>query len=631
MTAEAKALEHQIMAADSLTRKHSDSSDSMLLDFIDFDELPPVDTRSTILKRRASQFMVEGPLTPPILSDSPMKKLKTVSFTAELSIEIPPAKWVKKVGEEELTDYGSSHESEDLSMMETFHEQVTRMVENETLDAADTTGRVDVPELEFVYPVAPWDEYSRRTGSKRRSGGSEIEAQMQFIKRVKLDDLRSAAPWSGLSALERELRWNIFTSRITKITLDEKLHGETECEKMLGDAKLGQIATSSSQVWKREGLRLLDEDDEEDEELASADLEEQRDIESLIRKRKLELDEAMEEVQPKRTSSSLVQGRQGYTQIAELEVQSTNTKRSSQKNGYERKAYQANPASKPAMPIKSTGDDLMFGGFSATSALHKFMRTQGKAVQHINAASKDEYQTMTHPKNRNDTFTVRRKDPAPHILQAAASQSTTATPPSYTLPDLPNIPEHLLPAPFIISSAYLQRRSLIKQIERHYPSAELIYRDYTLSHSPSQEADMILSPSTGLIETTLQKIKQQPLPGQTDRSPDKLRMKQLHLRYERLVVLVSEGLIQEMEDHGTSRPTDSRDKEAIKMFRDLADSLEGEVLVEYVPGGEQALARTMVLQMAKYGLPRGSRDIGDVRLLDTETSVCLQTLSLSVR
>lgn len=170
----------------------------------------------------------------------------------------------------------------------------------------------------------------------------------------------------------------------------------------------------------------------------------------------------------------------------------------------------------------------------------------------------------------------------------------------------------------------------MKQIEQLYERAEIVYRDYDRPHTPAKEADIVLSPSTGLILTTLQQIKQQPLPGQPDHSPVKERMNTLQIRYERLLVIVSEGLSTEMESHGSSRPDDARDQEALARFNNFAERLEGEVVVKYIPGGERALARSIIVEMAKYGLPHGSKDIGDIKLMAAETTVSIPISDLFV-
>jgi hypothetical protein len=144
-------------------------------------------------------------------------------------------------------------------------------------------------------------------------------------------------------------------------------------------------------------------------------------------------------------------------------------------------------------------------------------------------------------------------------------------------------------------------------------------------HSAAKEADIILSPSTGLIFTTLQRVKQRALPGQADRSPIKERVFALQSRYERLVIVVSEGLSPEMENLGSSRPHDPRDIEAVEAFKAFASKMEGEVLVQYVVGGEKALALSTVVEMARYGLPHGSPDIGDIKPVTQETTVSSAT------
>jgi hypothetical protein len=92
--------------------------------------------------------------------------------------------------------------------------------------------------------------------------------------------------------------------------------------------------------------------------------------------------------------------------------------------------------------------------------------------------------------------------------------------------------------------------------------------------------------------------------------------------------MVTESLNREMEEHGYGRPVDARDREAITAFEQFAAQMEGELLVRYVPGGEQFLARSMVREMAAYGLPHGSEDIGDINPLPDETNVSLDPISL---
>jgi hypothetical protein len=570
-----------------------------------------LDGPSTILKRRAEDLKVEGPLTPPILSDSPMKKLKSVSFTDNLHQFIPEAPWIKALPGDYDEDSGLDF-NELFRDIEPYARQATMKVENEKLLGADTTARVEVPSLNFKLPISPWNEYSQRNIGKHSPCHTELDAQMKFILRIKREDLKTAGSWHGLSSLERSMQWSIFTTKISKIDLDEKLHGEIEFNKLQAELMNADIATSSSQVWKSEGLRILDAEDDE-EEIEPADLKGHIEMNDLIRKRKLENEEDAPEEHHKRT-------------LSRLPPQSHPPRDACPKpqNPQDSLLRASTSRLKTLQAAADASNDLMFGGFSATSALHKFMETRGKIVEPASSSSAKGAPFLT-----NQALSARSREPSfDHLASSSRQRSVQSTADYHTkqaapllLPQLPSLSQNLKPCSLIISSAFLQQRPLLKQIEQLYQRAEIVYRDYDRPHSPCKEADIVLSPSTGLILTTLQQIKQRPLPGQSDRSRVEEHVSMLQLRYERLLVIVSEGLNNEMETQGSSRPDDARDKEALTRFKKFASQLEGEVISKYVPGGNRALAHSIVVEMTNYGLPHGSRDIGDIKPVAIETTV----------
>ncbi|KAF2855661.1 hypothetical protein T440DRAFT_535780 [Plenodomus tracheiphilus IPT5] len=595
VTVEAKALEQQIMNADSLRRQGSGSSDSMLLDIINPQQISPLSEykEPPVLKRRAEDLKVEGPLTPPMFSTSPMKKLKSVSFAEILAEYIPTMKPVHSGDDGDISSVDFDDYDDFLKEIEPLVAEVKRKVENEQLSGADTTARIDIPDLDFTLPIAPWNTYTLSHSGRHKSSETELDAQAKFLLRIKREDLKTATSWHGVSALERQLQWSIFTTHVSSIQLEEKLHGETELNKTLAELTTGNIAISASLVWKPDGLRILDEDEEE-EEIESEDVEEQRGVEAVVRKRKLEMEEEVAEQMHKRAAIQ-----SGVYSIGHAQHDQTR------------------PASRhrSTQPRKESGNELMFGGFSASTALHKFMETRGRSIQPAQLQTKL-------PIQMNHALPVRSRAASHEVAISPAREISTQLP-TIEIEKNPHhiaIPEHLPPGSFIVSSTLLHRRSLLKQIEHLYLSAEIIYRDYTLPHSPSQETDMILSPSTGLLFTTLQQIKQRSLPGQPTRSPLKQRVLALQPRYERLVVIISEGLTREMEQKGSSRPSDARDEEALLQFETFTGKLEGEVLIEFVKGGEMAFARRVVGIMAQYGLAYGSVDIGDIKPLAVETS-----------
>jgi hypothetical protein len=175
------------MARDSLLRHRSGSSDSMLLDVADIDALfDAQDQQATsphfsdripsILqsKRKADELRVEGPLTPEILSDSPMKRLKSVTFSSMIQVGESLQPWS---GDNPSSDsYNAAEEL--IKEIEPIAVEANRKVENEKLTGADTISRVLIPLIDFTLPVAPWNEFSQRKDKKRRLDITELEAQI---------------------------------------------------------------------------------------------------------------------------------------------------------------------------------------------------------------------------------------------------------------------------------------------------------------------------------------------------------------------------------------------------------------------------------------------------------------------
>ncbi|KAI4689948.1 uncharacterized protein J4E84_004129 [Alternaria hordeiaustralica] len=605
---EAQALQERILAADAVLRTNSNSSDSMLFDLTHPPQFSPhfEPTSSPILKRRAEDLKVEGPLTPSMCSSSPMKRLKSVSFADESLLYKP---W----GEDDEDRVDSDqffHEIEEQAR------RANKKIENERLSGADTIARVDVPYMDFSLPIAPWIQYSRRKGGDHLPDDTELQAQTKFLLRIKREDLRLAKSWHGLSIPERELKWGFLTTKVSTLSLEEKLHGESEVTKIVAELTTSDVATSSAQVWKREGLRILDEDEDE-EDLDPEEYDERNDMEALLRKRKLEMEEEVVEKHRRRTSSQPTARPQIRSSTKMQENHHFGEREPTEDQSAKTRSKRLDHASQKPQAAKQATGDLMFGGFSATTALNKFMQTRGKPVDRVESSTAKASDSRDHAQPRTHTLPVRSRGSSSDQPVDQAQQAQTTNKP---LPMLPTVPNNLAPCSFVISSTFLQQRGMLKLIESIHPSAEMVYRDYTLPHSAAKEAEIILSPSTGLIFTTLQQVKQRALPGQSERSPVKERMLKLQLRYERLVVLVSEGLSREMEELGSSRPDDPRDTEALRAFDTFASKLEGEVLVRYVRGGEQALARSTVVEMANYGLPYGSADIGDIKPVAQETS-----------
>ncbi|KAF1966169.1 hypothetical protein BU23DRAFT_544899 [Bimuria novae-zelandiae CBS 107.79] len=636
--AEARSLGEQIMNADALVRHDSNGSDVMLMDMLDtgdYEESLAM-TNSPQAKRKASDLKIEGPLTPQMFSESPAKKLKTVTFADTLVEYIPTS---NDDDNKDDPDLPSKFENGNYILTEeedyAFYNEIVVpaakdanwKVENEKLSEADTTKRVQVPQVDFRLPTAPWDEFAR--SNSPNVFDTEIDAQARFIQWVKRNHMKSFTSWHGISELERTLPLAPFSHEAAKVSVVERLHGEEVLIKMLAEITKGEIATSSTDLWKRDGLRILEDSDEEDDTLEPAELEEPKDVDSLVRKRKLELEDSARDQGPARrtNATSVIVNKRPHPQQEVIEshhwktgslgVCAGATLRAAEAR---KKDFQSVSVSNQPVGTRERDMSLMFGGqFSATSALDNFMALHGMTAK-PKACGKEEPAPNRRPAPPLPSPirpVMQVRNDANQLAQTAVLSNPEVT----HLPlKLPALPPNMPPCSFVISSNLLQRRSVSRLIESLYSAAEFVSRDFDSEYTVNSEADMILSPSTGLIMTTLQQLKQRALPGQPDHSPVKARMTALQYTYERLVVLVSEGLSREREGHATGRCSDDRDKAVIEEYQKVAAQMEGEILVRYVPGGEQALARTIVGEMAQYGLPHGSKDIGDIKLLSDQTT-----------
>ncbi|KAF2020036.1 hypothetical protein BU24DRAFT_387248 [Aaosphaeria arxii CBS 175.79] len=489
-------------------------------------------------KRKAEDLKVECPLTPPIFSNSPMKKMKSVSFPELLHEYIPelPSKY----------ESGDSVIGSDESFSVFFKaqaEEANRRLNNEKLSDADTTKRVDVPKIDSTLPLAPWDEFSRLKDDERRPGDTELDAQRRYLFRIKREEFKVHALWNGVSAMERFLEWIPFPLNTPSFNLAESLHGEEVVEKLIAKPSENEIANSSTDLWKRDGLRLL-EVEEDEEGIDLGDVEEPTDIDALIRKRKLEMEEEIGRLEVKKKAGM---GHEHATQA--IEKPSADTREPVL-------TVHQQPANSVELDQKKKERDssLMFGGMLSVSAAMKKFKQQ---------------------------------------IEQPAPQKGTEDEPSFVEPG--------------------------NAVEKKYAEAEFIERDFNSPFSPSKEADLILSPSTGLIVTNLQQVKQRTLPGQVGRPPLLERVIHLQNRYERLVVLVSEGLRRDAEMQASIRLNDARDQEAVAGLEKFTSKLQATISVVYVPGGDAALAHQIVIEMAGRGLPHGSKDIGDIRILQDET------------
>ncbi|KAI9873610.1 MAG: hypothetical protein M1830_010804, partial [Pleopsidium flavum] len=594
-TMQAHEIDKLLMGRDAIRpSKKTPSSGSHSSNTIPFDEddigqiYSPLkdigDTPTSPLQKhvRLDDIRVEAPLTPPMTVQNPILNGKNVSFKEMLQEIIPSLPLpIEEPPEVSLEDIDGFFEE----AIAPIADRVNREVEQEQLQEADSTKRMDVPIMDFSLPVPPWKMHSHSSSAKANDHETELDAQRNLISEMKATHMKNHR-WPGIPRLELKLPWCPFPKELGKIATQEIIEDDGSISKFLAGLSVSDTLDSSTLTWKQEGLRVLDDDDDSDEELQPGIFKDDKDIHSLIKKRKLELQETAELLSDVVPVDKVALG---YDINSAKEAKILTEAAPSVSSRLEA----------PGSSHNQQGQVLLGGTFSAFNALSNFLDVRGETTKKPKLMDSPYFPTP---------YSGQPLRPMATVMEAAEQIKDVPLPAQAAKKPLP-VPElnpPKSPRPFIISSTIFAQRRIVRRLKNIYPTAEFIERDFT-SHSTASEphlgipnafgaeADILVSPSTGLIWTMLQVIKQRSLPGQADRSPIRERIARVSRKYERLVVLISEGregyLHSEVAVSSALSGLDIKDCEALTEFISFCESLEGEIVVLYTGGGEEELAK----------------------------------------
>ncbi|KAK1985462.1 hypothetical protein LZ30DRAFT_584128 [Colletotrichum cereale] len=510
---------------------------------------------------------LEVPIFPK--SDDGMSNSQEERAFRALIESIPGFDVGKTEGDQARTPVDESESSFDEQfniLMKYKADGMTRRLEQEQIETVDAVARMHPPVLDFSTPVAEWQGTTQSPS-----------AMFSWIRRNHNNQFRSSQ-WPKNAQEQRDLRWVPFPVSLAKtVDVTESVGDSRVLEELFGSRRQGPLPTSANFVRRRRSLKILSQDDEEElstpceGELQMPGLPDPRDdIMDLIRKRRVA---QTAEERPLETTSSTRGPRS-------LQMVKHNTATS------------------------LLGEGLLLGENETDAA--------GKLL--------DNYMDLRGAK-RHKTLTG-SFNPAPATSAAAVSCPPTSSRATQSAPKPPTPQQETQPvyieapcppvgglneAPRIVISVSLPR-CVLSALQATFPGIDLVDRDFarhntwsrsprstsrTEVHSPlSYEADIIPSPATGIVITTMLKVRQKPLPG------SRAQLSQVHQRlariaplYERVVVLVSEG----NPAGEQAGPLDGADAEAYASFVAFGISLSRSsgcsVRVMYVAGGGQTLAR----------------------------------------
>lgn len=621
---ELKEVERDILGKDSLEKSkctvHPDSQDTipMLFDSESLGELysplkgiQEAPKSPQIRKTSFSDLKVEVPLTPP-QSENPAPWQRPHTSGQEAMRQVMPSLPSPIARPDDIS-------SEDIDAL--FEENIApiavkaeQSIEQEQLQEVDTTHRVPVPVMDFSLPVAPWKGPAMHPGAKK-----QLQNTKERLSEMKKTHF-SKHHWPGVGETERSLQWMPFPAALGRVETYESIGDDSITEAYV---TIPDCVDSSSLTWKPEGLRLFDDlSDSDEEELKDGIFPEAKDIESLVKKRKLMLEhEAYECTEEDRDQSPWLSttklnpvNHEAFRKVPKLSPRMTS------KSGHVRHTK----------AIPSENVEVVEKPFSALASLETFMSLRDKAATNSKLTAEQHF-----PKQEQQ---ARAKGVVPKGQHPAPSATGQSQPKPSRLPfALPKYTAPSNPCPIVVSTAFLRDRNLFRHIERLLPLADFVDRDFTLRAAPrkstskavtlsfsgtesvADEADIILSPSTGLIITTLQKIKQRSLPGQATKSALHARITQTAPRYDRLIILIRNNHAGNLGSGQTGASTDfpsldQNDCEGLIEFTAFCTTLSEETQIILTDSDTEHLTQWIVSLVAKHCIQNHG-----IKLLHEET------------
>lgn len=267
--------------------------------------------------------------------------------------------------------------------------------------------------------------------------------------------------------------------------------------------------------------------------------------------------------------------------------------------------------------VLHTGFDTGFDvGFSAMDSLSNFMEIRAENVKKPKLMDSPYFPS---PKSESHI-----QAPSSQANDQEAAEVFTTNEPAPSFP-FPFQVSSSLPQTVIISKDLLNTyHGLIRRLETLDSSVIIIERDFSAHRTRSKttvssvvseimsEADLIISPTTAVIITTLQATTQLSLPGQgPSRSLVHERISGSRPHYECLFVLVS--------GPATTHELDSASCAALSSLTAFCASQKTAVTVLYIESGEETLINWILGLLSKYGFTQPDKEHDQIAFLQDET------------
>lgn len=475
--------------------------------------------------------------------------------------------------------------SDDLfQVLEDSAAHAKRSVEQEQLETVDATARIPIPAMDFTIPESDWV-----------TCGQTAAEHFQWILQNHSDI--DVPRWPEDPAARQRLQWLPFPAKLGRVNAEEKIDGP-DILSLLRHLDTDDVPTSSNFIYKRPGISILRSDEEED----------------LLE-------------QPRRVATSKMQ----QDSVIDLETLAAKRKREAKQNIDSTASASSSPIDLVMVPKSerpselNSSERLLFDvdePAAAATLLDNFVKFHNSKRRKLGTSTFFAKSTSQVVPVTKDKVT---RLPKPIVPPQAVSQPTEKK--AMKMAPSPALKAEGVPANIIFSIKI--NRGVVGWMEKLLPWVKITERDFdrynkliwdrrSVTTSPiisnlAAEADVIVSPSTGLVMLSLIKAIQRPIPGHKGKAAVREKIEAVSQRYERLIVLVSQG--NRMNE--SLRAMTESECLGFSDFSGFVAGLDTNAQVFYVGGGEETLSRWLAYFITTYSYE--AMKVDSV-LIDTETT-----------